>query len=202
MVRKSHIYSVLQRNDKTLKIYYDGYPDNPRKVKDAYGHVVCFYKDRDLGDKHDIDICKYITWQGVCVYDLRMYLTDECGAVVLCPIYPYDFMTQSVGTIRPTGKWDAGLSLVGFAYVTMADIRAEHRTDELTPELLDEIRKRLEREVDRIDAYLRGDVFRGAVYGVGGNVLDDDYYGFYGAAGIYELIEAAGFAPDDVRGSG
>ena len=41
-------------------------------------------------------------------------------------------------------------------------------------------------------------MFRGAVYGVGGNVLDDDYYGFYGAAGIYELIEAAGFGPGDM----
>ena len=151
-----------------IRIVSDSNPQNPRTEWDNFGKMVCFHKRYRLGDKTELRSDSFASWD-----DLHDHLINECGAVVVLPLY---MMDHSGLTIRTSGfidcdphGWDWGQ--IGFIYVTLADIKECFGDGAVGAELLEKVKSNLVYEVAVYDAYVNGRVYG---YIVESQVLDPD----------------------------
>lgn len=94
-----------------VRIERDEDASNPRE-DDNFGHMVCFHRRYDLGDKHEFA-------DGDA---LREFLEDKANDVaVTLPLYLYDHSGITMNTSGFSCPWDSGQ--VGVIYCTNADIR-------------------------------------------------------------------------------
>jgi hypothetical protein len=42
--------------DYKIQVFIDEDPPNPRKEFDNFGHMICFHRRYDLGDKHNLSV--------------------------------------------------------------------------------------------------------------------------------------------------
>lgn len=160
---------------RTLKIYMDDDPLNPRTEWDNMGHMVCFHKRYSLGDEgHGINENDFSSWN-----ELETHLIKEEKAVVILPMYMYDHSGITVRTHSFSDRWDSGQ--IGFIYATRKDILDNWGKKRLSKELRQKAHNLLEAEVKEYDDYLTGNVY--------GYVLEDE-------SGT-ELWSCWGYAGDD-----
>ena len=100
---------------KTLKIYTDDDPLNPRTDYDNFGRMVCFHKRYSLGDLHGIDHTEFSSWD-----EMKDHLVMEKEAKVILPIYMYDHSGLTIRTHPFSDNWDSGQ--IGFIYASRGDI--------------------------------------------------------------------------------
>jgi len=168
----------------TIKIYPDDSPESPREW-DNVGHMTCFHRHYDLGDKHHIDAANFDGWDAVAAY-----LRDEEQATVMLPLYLYDHggITMRVGGFSgcplPQGHREFDTMMVGFIWCTAAEIEAQWGTG---ADARGKAVNRLTGEVQTYDQYLRGDVYGYVVEGMDMAEIDS-CWGFYGME--YAIAEA------------
>lgn len=181
-------------DNRVLKIYQDEYAESPRTAWDNLGKMICFHSGYNLGDKHNVSIHDFYSFDDM----IKNYLEDG----EFLPLYLYDHGGIIMSTSPFSCRWDSGQ--VGFIYVTKQDIVKEYGDDS------EETRKRvlsyLESEVKTYDQYLTGQVYGYELVEIEkcnlGHMHEeviDSCYGFYGddheASGLFE---SAGIKKQDV----
>jgi len=129
-----------------VTIYYEDQPESPREW-DNLGHMICFHRRYNLGDKHDMT-----------VEELKELVRRE--DVIALPLYLYDHsgLRIATSTARMVDvQWD--VSMVGYIYVTLEDIRKCFNKKRVSKKLRNRVRTYLNGEVETYDQYLMGDVY-------------------------------------------
>jgi hypothetical protein len=166
----------------TIRIIADQDAQDPRAEWDHTAHMICFHRDYNLGDKHNMstdELSEIIRRKDVVA--LPLYLYDHSGITMSTGRFPMD-----------SGGWDA--SLVGAIYMTRSEILKEFGKPGarlLTAKLRAAAIKRMESEVDEYDDYLTGNVYGFTVAPTDDedNIIDS-CWGFFGDYNKYVLDEA------------
>lgn len=174
-----HFEQGIWIDEKTLKIYTDDDPCNPRQEFDNFGHMVCFHRRYGLGDDHNINSGDFSSWD-----EIRGYLIKEKGACVILPVYLYDHSGITIRTTPFSCPWDSGQ--VGFIYATRQEIIDTWQGKLLTRDLREKAESILNSEVEIYDNYLTSDVYRYTVENTTGDLIDS-CGGFYGYGSVEEV---------------
>ena len=134
----------------TIEVSVDDDPQNPRDWQDD-SHMVCFHNKYRLGDKHDLNMNDFNSWE-----EVKTHLIDECGAVAILPLGLYDHSGISMYVGTRIDPWDSGQ--VGFIYATAADMASYGYTT------IEQAEEHLRNDVEVYDRYLRGDIYRFRIY--------------------------------------
>lgn len=137
----------------------DDMPESPREW-DNLSKMVCFHRNYDLGDKHNLKSNVFAGWE-----DLKNHLIKEEGAYLISPLYLYDHsgITIKLGSFYGCGlpqghaRFDSGQ--VGFIYVTKEDIKKNFLVKKITKKTKEKAKEVLRAEVENYDQYLRGDIY-------------------------------------------
>lgn len=156
----------------TLKIFTDDNPMNPRTEFDNLGHMICFHKRYNLGDKTDLKSSDFTSWD-----DLEKHLIKKQKACIILPIFMFDHSGITISTHPFNDRWDSGQ--IGYIYVTKEDIKKEYGTDKITPELREIINRVLNGEVSEYDQYLTGEVYGYQPEDPSGEIIDS-CWGYFG----------------------
>ena len=148
-----------------LHVCPDDSPQNPREDNE-FGHMVCFHKRYDLGDKfHGIKHADFSGWD-----EMEEYLYSDKGACVVLPLYLMDHSGLSISTTSFSCPWDSGQ--VGFIYMTEDEALEAFQVPKLTEEIKTRVAEGLKAEIETYDAYLRGDVWGFLVKDSDGDVVE------------------------------
>jgi len=212
---------IYRKGNDVLMVVRDDDPLNPRTCFGNVGHMACWHRKYDLGDKdHGIDLNPGNYGEE---YEFMEAVGKEYPEiVVLIPLYLYDHggITISTGTsafrtIDSMG-WDWGW--IGFIYATKDDIRENFPiVDSRDPnKAIDDARKNLLDEVKTYNDYLTG-----RVYGYQRATLEfepdlsrsklievfneyatstdtfDACYGYYGDESLAYILAEHGFSDED-----
>ena len=160
-----------------IRIETDDNPLDPREW-DNLGHMICFNRQYDLGDKHDMDIdeLKELV-KREDVLALPLYILDHSGLWMRTGRFAEDY-----------GGWDT--SMVGYIYVTYEELRKEYSVKHVTKSVLDKATRVLESEVSTYSDYISGDVCGFFVEDTEGEIVDS-CWGFYGREGVKDAIAEA-----------
>ena len=154
--------------DLIIKIYGDNNPLNPRKDWDNFGHMICFHRKYNLGDKHNMSM-----------EELQELV--ERKDVVALPLYLYDHSGITMNTTGFSCPWDSGQ--IGYIYTDEAKIRQEYNlldpSKKIHKHIKDKARALLESEVETYNDYLTGNVWGFVVEDNEGEHIDS-CWGFYG----------------------
>ena len=156
---------TLTNGTKTIKIFNDEDPTNPRTEWDNLGTMICFHKRYSLGDKHTFSI-----------NDAILFEKNRKDCIIM-PLYLYDHSGITIATKPFSCPWDSGK--VGFIYITKKKAREEYSWKVINKARELKIRGYLENEVNTYDQFLRGEVYRFEVYE--GEELIDSCGGFFGS---------------------
>ena len=124
--KKPHFVQGKFYPESVLAIYNDDDPLNPRREYDNVGHMICFNRSYDLGDKHDLKQDDFNSWE-----DVKKHLIKKCKAEIIMPLYILDHSGLWISTSKydcDPGGWDT--SFVGYIYVTKKEIECEWGTGE------------------------------------------------------------------------
>ena len=184
--------SVITENNQRLEISYEEDSMSPREW-DNLGIMAYAHPSYVLGDKKDRHAMTRCT---NCEEECKEEC--ECGeysniaetAMAMLPLYLYDHSGVTMRTTPFGDPWDSGQ--VGIIYVTKEKCVEIMGTTDVTQEKLEEI---LRGEVKEFDQYLRGEIYRYAVYDENDNVVDS-CGGFYDTDSIFE---DTGFAKQEVE---
>lgn len=189
---------------KTLNIYVDEFPENPRKW-DNVGTMYGWHSHYVIGDKHDyceatdfiehlaseVEAPSYDDFDGPqrAWIDQVIDKAEEAGYIIF-PLYLYDHSGLVLSTSPFSCPWDSGQ--VGWYVLTPDDIKKEWGDNKDARTLAE---KCVDGEVKVYGSYINGEVYYYEVEDENGNVVDscEGYYGWdYEENGLYD---AAGVKP-------
>ena len=130
--------------DYKIQVFIDEDPPNPRKEFDNFGHMICFHRRYDLGDKHNLSV------------EEAKELSKRKDVISL-PLFLYDHSGITMKTSPFSCPWDSGQ--VGFIYVTKEEIRKEFGVKLVTQKTKERVVSILRSEVEEYDQYLTGNVY-------------------------------------------
>lgn len=156
-----------EQNGYTIEIYQDEINQNPRHEWDHFGHMVCWNRQYDLGDKYNpfeqpADALEYFKTHGSLV--LPLFLLDHSGLAMHYGRFECD-----------AAGWDT--SKVGWIYVDPEEIRKAFECKYITKKIREKAFELLRSEVKEFSAYLEGDCWGYVVKGPGG---EESCWGFLG----------------------
>lgn len=183
---------------KTLNIYVDESPENPRKW-DNVGTMYCWHNRYIIGDKHDhktaTDYLDCLAYEvGFSSYDdfdgsRSDWMDDvvdaaEKAGYIIFPVYIYDHSGVVISISPFSCPWDSGH--VGWYVLTPEEIKNEWGNAEDTRDLA---RKCVESEIEVYSSYFNGEVYYYEIEDEDGNVVSSNggYYGWeHDKNGLYE----------------
>jgi hypothetical protein len=176
--------------DKPLeKIDYRGmvikiFPDNGEGINprddDNYTTMIFSHKRYSLGDKHDYKSEDYNGWT-----EMKDAIIKKEKPIVIRPVFMLDHSGITIRTVSFNDPWDSGQ--IGFVIITRASVLNMQGWYRISPKRYTRLSKYLEQEVERYDAWLRGDVVEWAIFAkdsedsfdaietCGGYIGDQDY---------------------------
>ena len=163
-----------------LKIGYDNYPDNPRKVWDCMGEFLvdasCRYIDNESSIKLDFSGKN----------DDEKTLDNNPDVMAYLPVYVYDHSGACMNTTGFSCPWDSGQ--IGWLICTRAGLRRAGYGDwkRITKKRRELIENWLRNEVITYSAYMSGDVYGYVIKDAAGNT-QDSVWGFYGDDGLQAI---------------
>jgi hypothetical protein len=154
----------IKYNGYLIRIVADEDAEDPRKICDTFGTMVCFHRRYVLGDETEW------TKRGARSRDEGRSVAEEFvewlddkenHVAVWLPLYLYDHsgITMSTGSFRyaDPGGWDSGQ--VGRIFVTEEKIRENYLLAAdavISPEILEKAVSLMRAEVEEYDRYLTG----------------------------------------------
>jgi hypothetical protein len=138
--------SFLLKNGNILNIYHDEIPLNPRKDWDNLGHCEFFHRRYDFGDENQFSDHE----------DAMKYANSK--EVISLPVYMYDHSGQTISTSPFSCRWDSGQ--LGYIWVTKEKIKKEYSVKRISKKLKEKVLDYLKGEIETLDQYIRGDVYR------------------------------------------
>lgn len=157
---KNTIHSEVYKN-YTINILPDFEPFNPRTEWDNFGHMICFHRRYNLGDKHN--------WN---IDDFKEFI-EKSKNIICLPLYLYDHSGITINTSGFSCPWDSGQ--VGMIYVTYEEIKKEFGVKIISQKTKKKVIEWLEAEVKTYDDYITG-----RVYGYSIEETGESLFGFYG----------------------
>jgi len=158
-----------------IKIFNDDSPFDPRK-NDNLGKMVCFHRNYDLGDEHNMTIDQLKTLiKKDNIYSLPLYLYDHSGI-----------------TMNTTGfscPWDSGQ--VGVIFASKKAIQKNFKVRKVTQEHIWKAMEILEAEVKEYDDYITGNCYGFVIEDENANEIESvwgfigDYKGCVDEAKVY-----------------
>ncbi len=156
------------KGDIELRIEQDEFAASPREEFDNISHIFCFHRGYNLGDKHGYRSSDFGGWE-----DFEARLREDYNIAIIFPVYLYDHggLRFKIGSFRgllPQGHAEFDSGQVGFAFVTVEDIKKEYLDFYDTPPaylpLFEERAMKwaeavVRDEVKVYDQYLSGDVY-------------------------------------------
>ena len=165
----------VKRNGKTLKIFTDEYPMDPRG-NDNLTKMVCFHKRYNLGDTQtDYRQEAFESWD-----ELKEEIIEKEKPLVIKPLYMYNHSGITISTEPFSCRWDSGQ--IGWVYITNKTIDVCGtiiKNDETFAQYKERLGEYLEDEVETYDQYLRGDVYLFELTDENGDEIDS-CGGFFG----------------------
>lgn len=154
-----------------IKIYQNDMAEDPREWENL-GTMMCFHNHYTLGDKHNYSEDDFSSWRDV--YD---FIMKEYDPLWIIPLSLYDHSGITISHGSPSCPWDSGY--VGFHFIPKAKVREEYSVKRISKKLKEEIRIRLDCELETYDNYLRGSVYGYQIEHPERDELDS-CWGFYG----------------------
>lgn len=151
--------------DKTVKIFIDQDPQDPRKAWDNLGTIKHWHRRYDFGDGK------------INVQDAEAIL--DSNDYIAIPIFMYD---HSGATIKAAYEnpfhcqWDSGC--VGVAYVSKEKVKKEWNVSRISKKLRQTIIQNLISEVETLNHYISGYVYGFVIENADG-VEEDSCWGYY-----------------------
>lgn len=170
----------VARNATHTCIIFEHDAENPREFYDPFGHMVCWHRRYNLGDKHAYEspdefleaMChRYVpgfTSPEDLTFTTMQDLLAEVPGFVILPLYLYDHSGLSLSTRPFNDPWDSGR--VGWIYATPEDVRALH--GDLLNASVVSARILLKESVREYDLYLRGVAYAFELYENDGTQID------------------------------
>lgn len=183
---------VIEKDGRRAEIFYDDCAENPRRVFDELGIMVCMHKRYNLGDnKIKLDRDEFGSWN-----EVEDHLIQDYNAKVILPLYLYDHSGITMSTTGFSCGWDSGQ--VGFIFADHASCVKEFGENYSC----EAIKKILNTEVELYDLYLRGEVYGYQIMDKRKcphchEILEDEYestdscFGFYGLEDVKEAANEA-----------
>lgn len=165
--------SIAERNGLTAYVEQEEYLENPREEWDHAGHMICWHRRYDLGDKKltrefptPEDFQEWWEQNGKGGLCFGLSLLDHSGL--------HMYMGHGAHWSDAQG-WDSGP--IGYIYITRAEIQKEWGKSKGNTA---RARKCLEAEVTEYDQYLTGDVWYVCIKDKEGEVVDSCgmFYGY------------------------
>jgi hypothetical protein len=161
-------------NGRTMEIYVDDSPPNPRIDLDNVGRMICGNNKHSLGDEHTYAFYNYNSFDG-----LKIDIMKDNDVAIILPLY---LSERNSGLMIAVTPFDCSRDSrqIGFIYCTDKQIGEEFGSN------IGWAKQCLLAEVETYDQYLRGDVYgfviRGAPCKECGNKggVEDACWGFYG----------------------
>jgi len=138
-----------------IEIEQDINPESPRKWGNL-GTMVCFHRNYNLGDKHDIKFQNYSGWEEMKKHIMKSGEVSG-GICVILPLYLYDHSGITMNTTGFSCRWDSGQ--VGWIFVSKEKVRGEYSVKRISNKLKERITQYLINEVKTYDQYITGDVY-------------------------------------------
>lgn len=177
---------------RTIRIYADPDPWNPRTDGDNLTHLACWHRRADLGD----ETISHMTAKEI----IKRARNSGDRVLAILPLWLYDHsgMTMRAGSNRPgypfTCQWDAGQ--VGWGYVLQSQAEkmgcVGPRFDQLTPGVMTEVgtwdkaalEDAIRGDVSTYDDYLTGSVYGFVIEGLDGDEIDSLWGIYAGEEGL------------------
>lgn len=183
-----NIVKEIRIEDKVLRIYNDTMADDPRSW-DNLSKMIFVGKVKHLGDKHDFEFEGGYNGRHDFIEkgeaELRKHFKD---VAVIKAVHIYDHSGISISTSLSYPfdcKWDSGT--IGFAVVRKSDIKKDFGVKRVTKALLEQAERILDGEIETLNQYITGDVYRFAVIKLSKcehnqehEEVEDSCGGFYG----------------------
>lgn len=171
---------TITAKDKTLKIFIDENPENPR----TWGNLtkmVFFDKWNHLGDKHNIELNESFESRQDFINKGAEIVKKQFKDVVLIKavhLYNHSGITISTKFEYPyNDQWDSGT--IGFVVVTKENIRKSFKVKNVSKKLINKAKEILEGEIETLDQYVRGDVYGFKLEDATGKEIES-CWGFFG----------------------
>lgn len=176
---------TIKKGKKTLSIYYDMTPQNPREW-DNLGTIVAWHRRYTLGDE------EYSSPRYFLEYHTEKYFSTQEGLEnatdkrlmelfkkenIVLPVYMYEHSNIVLRTYSFNDRWDSGQ--VGWIYVSKEKIRKEFNVKRITKKIIQKVKKNLSSEIEVYSEYLDGNVYGYVLEDENGNEIDS-CWGFYG----------------------
>ena len=162
---------TVEHNGKTIEIYQDEDPINPRENDNA-DIMICFHKRYNLGDKHKYNSDNFNGWS-----ELDKQLIEDYAPVAIKPLYLYDHSGITISTNPFSCCWDSGQ--IGFVLISRETALYEFSKKKLTKKLKEWAERYIDASVKEYDQYLTGDVYGYVIKDENGEETDS-CWGFFG----------------------
>jgi len=189
---------TLEYKGYTIEVKQDENAESPREW-DNFGHMVCFHKRYNLGDKDtNLTSDMFRSWK-----ELENYLINEMKAIIIAPLYMYDHSIQRIkignfyncGLPQGHAQFDSGQ--IGYIYATDTDIKENFDVQRITKKVIEQAKKVIEGEVNTYDAWISGQVYGYNIKNEKDNNLDG-CWGYYGDI-EYMINEAKIVIDNDIK---
>lgn len=193
-----------KHGDYTIQIIRDESPEDPRRDWDPFGHMICFHRRYDLGDKHNyLDPDDFL-------FDISEWNEEKDGEFtavkaqekinkgnVMLPLFLYDHSGITMSTSPFSCRWDSGQ--VGWIYASKNEICENWGVPDWNDmvknsegEMLtakEYAKVLLKGEVETYDEFLTGEVY-------GFKVIDPDGEKIHSCWGFFGDPEESGLLDD------
>ena len=149
---------------KSLKIYPDTCPENPRQFSDHTSKIAYKHRNYTLGDEV---IGEPIEWledklglsrKGEYTNErLAQLETQFFKKFIALPLYIYDHSGVTMSTTPFSCQWDS--SKVGYIYASKGDVRKDWNVPRVSHKLKQQILEQFKAEIKEFSSYLSGDVY-------------------------------------------
>jgi len=181
-----NIIETFDHNNKTIEIYQDIDPQNPRdkNIQDNLDIMVCFHNRYNLGDEdHGYTSDHYNSWD-----EVKAQIIKDHDPVVILPLYLYDHSGITISTTPFHCPWDSGR--VGFVFISRKAALENWSKKRVSPKMKKMCTEMIEGSVKKYDQYLTGDVYGFVIKDKDDNELDS-CWGCYGLDYVKEQAKEA-----------
>lgn len=183
----------------TIQIHQDEFAENPRKMGEHLGTMVCFHNRYTLSDENHgfygpQDLINFLNY-GENYYDITEFLEDHEEIIDIkvdekylpfyLPLYLYDHSGITMKTGPFYCPWDSGQ--VGFIFIEQDKAREEWGD---IPDLEEKAKACMEAEIEEFDNFITDNVFGFVTENENGDEIDS-CWGFCGDPEKSGLLEEA-----------
>lgn len=172
------LHSQISYKGNSINIYYDEDPMNPRKDYDNLGTIYTAHRRCQPEE----DFQRHFDMPNVFEGKIGIFRESFCQEYIALPIYLYEHSGITISTEPFSCPWDSGF--FGIIAVSLEKVREEYEWKAITDKRRKKIKEYLQEEIETLNDYYTGQVFRYEVIEECTGREIDSSSGFFGVAGV------------------